>query len=303
MPPPLLTRRRDLSAPLSAEQFDANVDNFDERITDLEEADPPEATSVDDVDLVDGDTLVVTLTDATTRSVDLNPLIELLGFSPATWSAGIPLVKRKVFPLNGSLWLVIFDHTTEATFDPGANDGLGHNYYFELLPDPGSSLPDGGLTHQKLRKKTGSDFDVEWGFDTADEVEFSPSTASDLNAETVAEAIEELEGLIADVHRDPTVTALEPNTAGTAEVDPSLGDLFTLTPADDVTLDAASAPANARITIIVTTSGTSSFNIDFGTNFKSQGALATGTVSAKTFSVSFVGNGTNLVEVSRTPAM
>ena len=35
---------------------------------------------------------------------------------------------------NGiSLYLVIFAHTSGSTFDPGANDGMGHNYYQLLL--------------------------------------------------------------------------------------------------------------------------------------------------------------------------
>lgn len=101
--------------------------------------------------------------------------------------------------------------------------------------------------------------------------------------------------------RPSTVTAL--GTSGTVSLDPTLGNVFTITPAGDVTLNAASAPAAAEITIIVLTSGTSSFNITPTTTFISTGALATGTVDAKTFTLKFVGDGTNMNEVSRTVAM
>jgi hypothetical protein len=36
---------------------------------------------------------------------------------------------------GGVTYLVEYPHTSAATFDPGANDGLGHNYY-HLLPFP-----------------------------------------------------------------------------------------------------------------------------------------------------------------------
>jgi hypothetical protein len=55
--------------------------------------------------------------------------------------------------------------------------------------------------------------------------------------------------------------------------------------------------------VIVTTSGTSSFVLTFSTNFKAAGTLATGTVTAKVFQVSFMCNGTTAIEQSRTAAM
>jgi hypothetical protein len=41
----------------------------------------------------------------------------------------------------------------------------------------------------------------------------------------------------------------------------------------------------------------------FGTGFKSKGTLATGTVTAKTFAIEFISDGTNLIETGRTVAM
>lgn len=103
--------------------------------------------------------------------------------------------------------------------------------------------------------------------------------------------------------RDPTVTAL--GSSGSVSLDASLGNIFTITPTNNVTLNASAIAPGAEITVIVSTSGTSSFNITPGANFKSQGALATGTVSGKVFAIKFVGDGVayGLVEVSRTAAM
>jgi hypothetical protein len=97
------------------------------------------------------------------------------------------------------------------------------------------------------------------------------------------------------------VTAL--GTTGTISLDPTLGRVFTVTPTGAITLNAASAPAGAVVYVVVTTSGTSSFNVTPSTKFKSTGALATGTSSGKVFTITFVGDGTNMNEVARTAAM
>jgi hypothetical protein len=98
-----------------------------------------------------------------------------------------------------------------------------------------------------------------------------------------------------------TSTAL--GATGTVSLDPTKGNLFTVTPTGDITLNAASAPIGAVVYVVVTTSGTSSFNITPTTNFKSTGALATGTSTGKVFTITFVGDGTNMNEVARTTAM
>lgn len=61
--------------------------------------------------------------------------------------------------------------------------------------------------------------------------------------------------------------------------------------------------AGIECTLIVLTSGTTSYTMTFGTGFVSQGTLVTGTVTSKTFLFKFISNGTNLIEISRTIAM
>jgi hypothetical protein len=56
-------------------------------------------------------------------------------------------------------------------------------------------------------------------------------------------------------------------------------------------------------TFKIVTLGTSSFVITFGTGFLTTSTLATGTTTGKVFLISFVSDGTTLLEKSRTAAM
>jgi len=93
-----------------------------------------------------------------------------------------------------------------------------------------------------------------------------------------------------------------PGTTGTLSVTMD-GALKTITPTGACTLNATGGKVGQKCEIVITTSGTTSYAVTFGTNFLSTGAINTGTVTAKTFLVSFVYNGTRWLEVSRTIAM
>jgi hypothetical protein len=98
-----------------------------------------------------------------------------------------------------------------------------------------------------------------------------------------------------------TKTALTSSTSIT--IDSTVGNFFTLTAGHTANINATTVGASGQPLILkVLTSGTSSFTLTFNTNFKSTGTLATGTVDAKTFVITFISDGTNYVEVSRTAA-
>lgn len=99
-----------------------------------------------------------------------------------------------------------------------------------------------------------------------------------------------------------TVTVLAPSA--TITVDHSLGNVFTLSQTDGTaaTLNATNVDNGNDLTLVVTTTGTTGESLTFGTNFKSTGALAVGTVAAKKFVVRFTAVAGSLVEVSRTAA-
>jgi hypothetical protein len=82
-----------------------------------------------------------------------------------------------------------------------------------------------------------------------------------------------------------------------------VNDVAKLTPTADRTYTSTVPTAGQRKTLIVLTSGTDSYTLTFGSGFKTTGTLATGTVTAKVFTISFVSDGTNLIETSRTAAM
>ena len=108
------------------------------------------------------------------------------------WTAETVYSKMDTFSINGGLYVVVFDHTSGATFDPGANDGAGHDYYQLMLQTPGSSLPSGGAVGSLLQKTTETDYAVGWGYTTADVVGFTPAEDSTLTSLNVADALEEL---------------------------------------------------------------------------------------------------------------
>lgn len=93
-----------------------------------------------------------------------------------------------------------------------------------------------------------------------------------------------------------------PATAGamTATMD---GSIKTITPTGACTFNAAGGQVGQRCTFIITTSGVTSYTLTWGTNFKAAGTLATGTVTAKKFSVNFIYDGATWVETGRTAAM
>lgn len=116
-------------------------------------------------------------------------------------------------------------------------------------------------------------------------------------------------GKVTSAHVDNTiqanVSAVAPLTTGAMNVTLSnVRSQYTITPTGNCTFNLISGSvAGAYFTFLVTTSGTSSFTLTWGTNFVTTGTLATGTVSGKIFTVTFQGDGTKYIEVSRTTAM
>jgi hypothetical protein len=98
-----------------------------------------------------------------------------------------------------------------------------------------------------------------------------------------------------------TVVPLTPGA--TPALDAALGGVFTLTPGEDETITTSGGINGERVTLVVTTTGTTSRTLTFGTGFKTTGTLATGTTSGKVFVIAFVVIAGLLVEVARTTAM
>lgn len=93
-----------------------------------------------------------------------------------------------------------------------------------------------------------------------------------------------------------------PATTGIMTV-PMDTDIKTITPTGACTFNAIGGYIGKIVTFHITTSGTTSFTLTFGTNFRKTGTLATGTTNARFFSVSFrCIDGTTWTEIARTAA-
>lgn len=105
------------------------------------------------------------------------------------------------------------------------------------------------------------------------------------------------QGVSAAATSATTGTMTVPMTSATQTV-------FNITPTGACTFNATGGIAGARMTFIITTSGTSAFVLTWGTNFKTTATLSTGTTTAKVFCVNFIcKDGTNWYETGRTTAM
>lgn len=200
---------------LSPAEVDDNFWTAIQRIVALE-ARPEPAAAIDHFE-VSGTSFYVVLTDATVLGPYELPVATFT--SRGDWMPSTIYNVLDTVSYNGGLYVVLFDHTSDLTFDPGANDGSGHDYYGLMLTIPGNSLPSGGATGQVLTKATSGDYvvtytwkfpeggttgqflrmrsstqdDAEWSDGpTADEVEFTPVTGSALTSDNVADALQEL---------------------------------------------------------------------------------------------------------------
>lgn len=84
-------------------------------------------------------------------------------------------------------------------------------------------------------------------------------------------------------------------------LDCSAGDVWTYTVTENTTITPINLAAGQMITLVIQATATSR-TLTFGTPCKTTGTLATGTASAL-FTITFISDGTNLSEVSRTAAL
>jgi hypothetical protein len=139
-------------------------------------------------------------------------------------------------------------------------------------------------------------------FPTSVDILVNPTPTSSLNSPAHSEqhtdandAIEAIEGYLlkpfAALANGTTAMAFATNI--NAQVTPTATATFTTTVPS----------AGIRCSLIILTSGATSYTITFGTGFRTTGTLATGTTTARRFVISFISDGTTLTEYSRTTAM
>jgi hypothetical protein len=303
-------------APLSAAYFDEDLYTLQAAINGLALA---EGVGVASISQPTAGTLLFTMSDASTWGPFPLPVGEW-DFQ-GDWTASTVYAVNDVVQHNSTLYAVIFAHTSGTTFDPAANDGSGHNYYRVMVTFPSGVLPTGGTTGQALVKASGTDFDTVWstvtglptGGASGKFVAWLSSgvgqwltplqlpTGGTAGQIPIKNSSTDGDASWADLP-GPSLTGNDLSaTTGAVDYD-GVSDVMTVVPTGNITLNAPS-PTNKTISLIVTTSGTTSYTITFGTNFKSEGTLATGTVSGKAFIVKFDGNSGTFYEFARSAAL
>jgi hypothetical protein len=322
-----------LGTDLDAFQVDSNFFDLDQRILNITQ-NPPSAVSIQSIS-VDGDQMLITLT----NSVVLGPFtLPTFGWNfRGAWQPDTVYAVNDVITANGNTYIVTFAHTSDPTFDAGATDGAGHNFYTLLLSNPSNALPIGGATGQALAKASGANYDVSWQTQTLaglNDASISSPSVNDILVFTGSHWVNSQESsfltlnTLADVQlpdsfnegmvlewngtdwvpTDPTTITLSPNQirnatatnlsgTGAVVLDPTLGDVFKVTPSGDITFTASSAPIGAHIVLEITTSS-GPHDLTFGSGFGATGDIICPTTPVVT-TISFIGDGSNLVEVSR----
>lgn len=144
---------------MDPEEIDNNFWELVERVFDLENPGSDEINGIDHFE-VSGDQFYVHLTDLTVLGPYDFPV-----FSTSFRGEWAPLTvytKYNRFIANGQIYEVLLAHTSAATFDAGANNGLGDDYYGLWLELPELQLPPGGGDGYVLAKVSESDFDIQW---------------------------------------------------------------------------------------------------------------------------------------------
>jgi hypothetical protein len=121
----------------------------------------------------------------------------------------------------------------------------------------------------------------------------TPTAKLDVNGAVKATSFNTTTGtLVANTHATLT--------AGTTAMALATNSSVIVTPNATATYTSTVPAAGLRATVIILTSGPTSYTITFGTGFKPSATLATGTTTAKYWTVNFISDGTNLIETGRT---
>lgn len=120
---------------LTPGEVDLNFWTLDERMTALE---AEEGVGIQDITQPSSTTILITLTDNTTRGPFTLPVAEPT--FRGEWAAATAYAVFDIFTYGKSVYQVLVAHTSAATFDPGADDGLGNDLYglwfsFSAAPD------------------------------------------------------------------------------------------------------------------------------------------------------------------------
>jgi len=110
--------------------------------------------------IVVGNQMTILLTDHTLLGPFTLP-VAAISFR-GEWQPNTDYLANDIITHGGSTYIVLWNHTSAATFDPGANDGMGHDYYGLLLQNAATTIPPGGANGAFLRKLGILDYVAQW---------------------------------------------------------------------------------------------------------------------------------------------
>lgn len=146
-------------ANLTAAQVDGNFYDVSTRVQFLE-LNAPTPVQIVSISAA-GNQLYFHMSDGTVQGPVTMPVSKW--FWRGSWQPNTPYsVNDTLAAPNGSIYLVMFAHTSASVFDPGANDGAGHDYYSLLFAVPSTTLPSGGGTGYVLTKASSANYDTTW---------------------------------------------------------------------------------------------------------------------------------------------
>jgi hypothetical protein len=148
-----------VDANLAPAQVDGNFYDLDSRTKNLElhPVQPVQITSFQSV----GNQLYIYMSDGSVQGPVTLPTQKW--YFRGNWAPNTVYAIDDVFSgPDGGAYIVTYDHTSQTSFDPGANDGHGHDYYGLLLKPAASTLPIGGASGSVLTKSSDTDFAVTW---------------------------------------------------------------------------------------------------------------------------------------------
>lgn len=113
---------------LTATEFDGNHHDHDDRLTALENASTPDIFADPAFEVV-GDQFYVNLAGETDPEGPFDLPVAGQWNPRGAWAPSTFYALYDTVYYGSTLYLVAFSHTSDTTFDPGANDGMGHDYY------------------------------------------------------------------------------------------------------------------------------------------------------------------------------
>jgi hypothetical protein len=288
--------------PLHADEVDGNFWNHEQRIGNVETLQP--GVGISSITQTTANQIAITLTNGAVYYFTLPPLdLNYRG----EWAVNTYYYVNDLVQVTSLMTVYAVDvaHLSSSTgFSPAATDSTGKLLYGILFTVP-SNLPAGGATDQVLAKLSSANFNTAWQSSGvprggAAGLVLAKNTGADFDTLWQALTFAMITGsLTLSQLRFPAVTAIDDGGTGTASLAPSLGNQFTMAPANGVTVNAASAPAGAVITLVITSTSATSFNVTFGTGFVTAGPIVTSSTVGQRNVIGFAGDGSNLIETSR----